>query len=154
MRSPPSRVVLLSAVHEVIMYLQPDSFSPIQRNTGTMIGIDAAIMMTYCSMLENASAYEPNPQAGDSPCPDHQPRCSIYCIISATDERQRNRSMKPTRVIGFCCQRFYLHHFYSCSDHGTAACEKILQRKRAEQMLTRYRGPLPISSQSSFAFPC
>ena len=28
-----------------------DSFSPIQRNAGTMIGIDAAIIMVYCSML-------------------------------------------------------------------------------------------------------
>ena len=100
-----------------------------------MIGIDAAIMMTYCSTLENVLASGPNPQIRDSPCPNHQPCCSICYIISVTDERQKNRSMKLTRVIGSCCQRFYLHHFDSCSDHRTAAGE--LSRTFGEGKLSR-----------------
>ena len=79
--------------------------------------------MTYCSTLENTLASGPVPRTSDSPCPNHQPSCSICDIVLVTGKRHRYRSMKPTGIIGSWCQRSYLHHLDGCCDHRTAALE-------------------------------
>lgn len=67
-----------------------------------MIGMDAAIMMTYCSTLEKALASSQSSQIRESPSPNDQPYRGICYILSVTvtDERQKKRLMKLTRVIG------------------------------------------------------
>ena len=64
-----------------------------------MIGIDAAIMMTYCSTLENPLASGANTQIRDPPCPNHQPCFSICHIISVTNKtRDRRNRLRNSHV--------------------------------------------------------